>query len=113
VGALLLSRDPARFDALYAALPASVRASLERLSPVEEAARIGAPVELAVPPRDKYVPQSEARRLVRRAPAARLTTTGALRHADPVPSWAQLGDLLALNGWVRRSLQLARADASK
>jgi pimeloyl-ACP methyl ester carboxylesterase len=113
VGALLLSRDPARFDALYAALPASVRANLERLSPVEEAARIGAPVELAVPPRDKYVPQSEARRLVPPAPAARLTVTGALRHADPVPSWAQLGDLLALNGWVRRSLLLARADASK
>ena len=108
VGALILNRDPERFDALYAALPPDVRSNLEELSPIEDAAALPAPIELASAPRDKYFPLSESRRLVRRAPRARLTVTRALRHADPTPSLAELGDLLALNGFVRRTLLLAR-----
>jgi pimeloyl-ACP methyl ester carboxylesterase len=111
VAALLLNRDPERFDALYAALPPGVRTNLERLSPIEEAAALEAPVELASAPRDKYFPLEESRRLARRAPRARLTVTRALRHADAAPSLRELDDLVALNSFVRRTLLLARRGA--
>jgi pimeloyl-ACP methyl ester carboxylesterase len=39
---LLLNRDPARFEALYAAMPDEMRAHIERLSPVLRADRLGA-----------------------------------------------------------------------
>ena len=110
VGALLLNRDPGSFDALFAGLSPGVQARLERLSPLDEMPSVGAPVELAAPPRDKYFPLSESRRLVRRAPRGRLTVTRALTHADLTPSLGEAGELLALNAFVRRTLELARAD---
>ena len=74
-----------------------MQARLERLSPLDEMPSVAAPVELAAPPRDKYFPLSESRRLVRRAPRGRLTVTRALSHADLTPSLGEASDLLALN----------------
>jgi hypothetical protein len=109
VGALLLNRDPGSFDALYGGLPPGVRERLARLSPLPVAGGVAAPVELVAPPRDKYFPLAESRRLARRAPRGRLTVTRALTHADPTPSLDDAGELLALNRFVRRTLELARA----
>lgn len=108
LGALLLNRDPGRFDALYAALPARVRERVEDLSPLRDARRIQAPVELVSPPRDKYFPLSEARALERALPNANLTVTKTLDHADLQPSWSEAGHALAFNGFVRRTLRDAR-----
>ncbi|MGH2995290.1 MAG: alpha/beta hydrolase family protein, partial [Gaiellaceae bacterium] len=58
---LLGNRDPQRFDALYAALPAEARTEIARLSPLTHAERLRAPVELASAPDDPYVPPAEAR----------------------------------------------------
>jgi dienelactone hydrolase len=107
---LLANRDPRRFDELYAALPAEVRASLERLSPLTYAARLTFPIELASAPRDKYFPIAESEALAGAAPDARVTTTSALSHAVPEPSLADLPDLLRFDGWVVRSLRAARSD---
>jgi pimeloyl-ACP methyl ester carboxylesterase len=108
VGALLLNRDPARFDPLYGALPGGVRERLERLSPIRGAPLIRAPVELVSAPRDKYFPLHESRQLARAAVDARVTETSALDHADLRPSLRELPELLALNGFVRRTLRLAQ-----
>jgi dienelactone hydrolase len=106
---LLANEDPRRFDELYAAVPAELRTTLERLSPLTQAERITARVELASAPHDKYVPLVEARALIRAAPEARLTVTRTLEHAIPEPSAGSLGELLRFNGWVVRSLQAAAA----
>lgn len=108
LGALLLNRDPNSFDSLYAALPVRVRERVERLSPVRDARRVAAPVELVSPPRDKYFPLSETRALEGALPDARLTITSTLDHADLKPSWSEAGDALALNNAVRRTLEAAR-----
>ena len=79
---LTLNRDPGRFDPLYAALPAEMRAAGARLSPLAGADRLRAPVELASAPRDKYFPPAESRALARAAPSIRVTVTPALAHAD-------------------------------
>jgi pimeloyl-ACP methyl ester carboxylesterase len=105
--ALLRNRDPRRFDELYGALPVAAQAAIKRLSPIENAHRLDLPVELASAPKDKYVPPSESRSLVRGAPNARLTITSTLAHAEPEPSLGALRDLLRFDGWVIRSLQAA------
>jgi dienelactone hydrolase len=107
---LLANEDPRRFDELYAATPAELRATLDRLSPLMEAERLTAQVELASAPHDKYVPLVEARALVRAAPEARLTVTRTLEHAVPEPSAGSLGELLRFNAWVVRSLQAAASE---
>jgi dienelactone hydrolase len=104
---LLANRNPRRFDELYAAVPAELGAALERLSPINKAARLTARVELASAPRDKYVPLAEARALARAAPNARVTVTKTLAHAIPEPSFGALGELVRFNGWVVRSLEAA------
>ena len=53
---LLANTDPHRFDSLYAALPAHVRAAAVSLSPIHVAPRLHAPVEIATAPQDKYFP---------------------------------------------------------
>ena len=103
--ALLANRDPRRFDALYAALPAAVRAEVARLSPITRASRLKAPVELASSGADKYFPVSQSQALARVAPDARLTVTSAFAHVVPRPSLGDPGDLRRFNGWVVRSLR--------
>jgi pimeloyl-ACP methyl ester carboxylesterase len=106
---LLANRDPRSFDRLFAALPASVRAAIERLSPLTGAHRLSMPVELASAPRDKYFPLAESEALARAAPRGRVTVTEALGHAELEPSLGELGDFVRLDGWVVRSLSAASA----
>jgi pimeloyl-ACP methyl ester carboxylesterase len=92
---VLLNADPARFDALFARVPAAVRRSAEALSPIRAAAGLRAPVLLVSEPRDKYFPIEEARAVARLAPDARLIVTDALSHADLRPT--RILDLLRLD----------------
>ncbi|AHY48088.1 Alpha/beta hydrolase family (plasmid) [Rubrobacter radiotolerans] len=54
--ALLANRDPERFATLYRDLPPNIKSSMKRLSPVDGAERLEAPVELVTGPQDKYFP---------------------------------------------------------
>lgn len=105
---LLANRDPARFDALYAALPEPSRQKVDRLSPVKGASRLQAPVELLVDPRDKYFPLEHALALARASPLVRVTTTEALAHADTRRSPRALLDLVRVGGFLVRVLRAAR-----
>ncbi len=104
---LLVNRDPTRFDSLYAALPESARAKVDRLSPVRGADRLRAPVELLVDPRDKYFPLEHARALARLSPLVRLTVTEALAHADTRRSPAVALDLVRVAAFLVRVLRAA------
>jgi dienelactone hydrolase len=104
---LLANQDPRRFDELYAAVPADLRAIVARLSPLTGAADLTTRVELATAPRDEYVPLAEPQALVRAAPNARLAVTRTLKHAIPQASAGSFRELLRFNGWVVRSLQAA------
>lgn len=106
---LLANRDPARLDDLYADLPDGVRHDLEELSPLSSEGKIGAPVELATGPHDKYFPPSESYRLERIAPQHRVTVTGALDHAELDASLQDIPAFVAFDGFVVRSLRTARA----
>jgi pimeloyl-ACP methyl ester carboxylesterase len=102
---LTLNRDPARFDPLYAALPAEMRATGARLSPLAGAGRLCVPVELASAPRDRYFPPAESRALARAAPGIRVTVTPALAHADPRIALSDLRGLAELWGFGVRALR--------
>jgi hypothetical protein len=80
---LLANRDPARFDALYAALADDTRSLVERLSPLNAIERVTAPVELACAPVDRFCPPGESRALAFRGGDVRLTVTTALMHVCP------------------------------
>jgi pimeloyl-ACP methyl ester carboxylesterase len=110
VTALLLNRDPTRFESLYARLPRSLRLTIERLSPVERVARLQGPVELASAPNDKYFPLEESRALERAAKGTRVavTSTQTLSHAIPELSLGGIGDLFRFDGFVVRVLKEAR-----
>ena len=110
LAALLGNRDPERFDGLYAALPAALRQEIARLSPLDRAAALRAPVELATAPNDKYLPAAEALALAAAATGTRvrLTVTSALSHADPRLRWREAGDALRFDGWVVRTIAAAR-----
>jgi acetyl esterase/lipase len=107
---LLTNRDPKRFSDLYADLPGGVRHELEELSPLAGEAHIGAPVELATGPHDKYFPPSESYRVERIAPQRRVTVTGALDHADLNVTPRDIPAFVAFDGFVVRSLHAARAE---
>jgi pimeloyl-ACP methyl ester carboxylesterase len=102
---LLVNRDPARFDSLYAALPQRIRLAATLLSPISAAARLQTRVLIASAPHDKYFPPDETRALAHRAPHVALTVTPTLQHAIPHFS---LGDLLGLfrfDGFLVRVLR--------
>ena len=105
---LLANRDPKRFDDLYADLPDGVRHDLEELSPLAGEEKIGAPVELATGPHDKYFPPSQSYRVVRIAPQRTVTVTGALDHAKLKVSPRDIPGFLAFDGFVVRALRTAR-----
>lgn len=83
VESLLANRDPARFDALYAALAPETRALVDRLSPLGAIARVAAPVELACAPFDPFCPAGESSALARAGRDVTLTVTTALEHVCP------------------------------
>jgi pimeloyl-ACP methyl ester carboxylesterase len=103
--ALLTNRLPERFDELYAALPAGYRSGIEQLSPLIGAARLQAPVELAIGPGDTYFPLEEAYALARAATTVRVTVTRALAHADTHIGRAGLADLARIDGFLVRILR--------
>ena len=105
--ALLSNDDPERFDELYAALPARIRATVDELSPVRAAPNLRAPVEIATAPRDRYFPVAESRALVASSPQVRLTVTSLLAHATPRLSPRYLAELGQLNGFFVRALVAA------
>ena len=104
---LLANHDPARFDELFAALPAEVQATCADLSPLHVAARLRAPVEIATAPRDRYFPVAESQALVAAASDVRLTVTSLLAHATPRLSPRYLSELRHLNGFFVRALDAA------
>jgi hypothetical protein len=110
VVALLLNRDPARFESLFARVPLSMRITIDRLSPIERADRLRSSVELASAPHDKYFPLQESRALERAATGTHVsvTSTRTLSHAIPEPSLDDLGDLFRFDGFVVRVLKEAR-----
>jgi pimeloyl-ACP methyl ester carboxylesterase len=106
--ALLLNRDPARFEELYARLPERLRRSVELLSPIRGAGRLTMPVELATAPHDPYFPPAESHELAGAAPAVRVTVTSTLDHAVPKLSFGDIADLGRFDGFVVRYLRTAR-----
>ncbi|MCA1688164.1 MAG: alpha/beta fold hydrolase [Actinobacteria bacterium] len=108
VAEFLANEDPQRFDELYAGLPDGVRANMEELSPLAGDERLSVPVELIAGPQDKYFPVSESYAIVRIAPQARVTVTGALDHVEPSSSFRDFPAFLPVNGFVVRSLREAR-----
>ena len=70
--------DPARFDALYAALAPSTRALVEELSPLTRIADVLAPVELALLARRPVLPGRGVARAGAAGRDVRLTVTPAL-----------------------------------
>jgi dienelactone hydrolase len=104
---LLLNTDRASFPALYGALPARVREGIGRLSPIERAGRLRAPVEIASAPTDKYFPLAEMEALADTVSNVRITVTGTLAHAIPDLSFATLAELLRLDGFGVRVLEKA------
>ncbi len=110
VVALLLNRDPSRFDRLYAALPQRMRAGVRRLSPIAGAARLRAPVAIASAPHDKYFPVAESRALQRAAPDVDVTVTRTLSHAIPDPSPREVADVFRFNAYAVRVMHGLRED---
>jgi pimeloyl-ACP methyl ester carboxylesterase len=104
---LLANTDPDAFDALYSQLPLETQRGLETLSPLNDAPNVLARIELAVPPRDPYFPNSESQSIVDAAPNARITELDILTHAIPEPSAEAAGDVWALNTFTVRSLRSA------
>ena len=109
VVALLLNREPRQFDALYAALPAAVRAACQRLSPVSGAARLRVPVLLAADARDAYFPPAQARELTAAAPDGTVTTIRTVSHSAPRAFPWGLVDVIRLDQFLVRALRLASA----
>ena len=106
---LLVNRDPARFDDLFAALPDALRRVVDSLSPLRSAAHLSAPIEIATSPQDKYFPLAESLALEGRVEAVRVTVTSALAHATPALSLGRVGGLARLEGFIARTLGAASA----
>jgi pimeloyl-ACP methyl ester carboxylesterase len=104
---LLLNRDPARFAALYDALPLSTRAAVSALSPLSGAASLRAPVLVVSAPHDKYFPPDQTRALAARAARVQLTVTPALAHAIPHFSVRDLRGVVDFDLFVVRALHAA------
>lgn len=104
---LLRNDDPRRYDALYAALPLEIRSTVERLSPIEGAARLQAPVEIAASEDDPYVPIAQARAMERASQAVRVTVADAFSSTGGAPSLDDAGAFFAIDGLIVRALKNA------
>jgi acetyl esterase/lipase len=105
--ALLANEDAARFDQLYAALPAFVHSFIDEVSPLATCGRVVAPVEIVVPPLDTYFPPGEAQALAQALPRVRLTVTESLDHTRPTSSLRRIPELIPLYRFVVRGLAAA------
>jgi dienelactone hydrolase len=108
---LLANREPARFDALYQAVPDRLRAAVARVSPISCAARVRAPVEVVVGREDKYLPLADSEAYARACPTARLTVLDSLTHAVPRASFRDARDVARLDGALVRVLAAVRSRA--
>jgi pimeloyl-ACP methyl ester carboxylesterase len=100
---LLANHDPDRFDSLYAALPAHIREAVLSLSPLHNAERLRAPVEVAIAPQDAYFPVAEAQALAAASPQVRLTVTSLLAHATPRVDARSISELRRLYAFFARA----------
>lgn len=105
---LLVNDDPEKYDELYAALPASIRATVEELSPLTQARRLRAQVELAVAANDPLVPLAQADSLARAASDVRVTVSDAFSSTSARPSIGGVGDALRLDALLVRALHEIR-----
>jgi pimeloyl-ACP methyl ester carboxylesterase len=97
--AVLANRDPARLDALLAALPAETRGLLDALSPARVVGRLRARLLLVHGRDDPAIPFTESLRLAAAADPARtrLVLVHLLAHVEGrAPAWTQARDLVAL-----------------
>ncbi len=101
---LLANTHGPSFDRFYAALPASLRQKVERLSPLIGAGGLQARVEIATAPHDRFVPPLEAQALERASPHIHLTVTGAVADGLPDPSFTQS---FSADAFVVRALRAA------
>ena len=93
--------DPDRTAALVDRLPDRVRETLARFSPVSVAGEVDARVVAMHSTNDPAVPYTEALRLAREFPDARVVTLRSFEHVDPTAD--------GLLGWVRALPDAARA----
>jgi len=105
--ALLVNRDPERFEDLFAALPGAMKDVVATLSPLRSAAQLSAPIEIATAPQDKYFPLAESLALQREVEGVRITVTSALAHAMPRLTPRSVRDFARLEGFFARSLGAA------
>ena len=97
--ALLENRDPARVDALLAALPAETHALLDALSPARLVGRLPSRLVLVHGRDDPAIPFTESLRLAAAADSrrTRLVLVDLFAHVEGrPPGWRQLSDLLGL-----------------
>ncbi|WP_162924658.1 alpha/beta hydrolase family protein [Rubrobacter indicoceani] len=111
VVSLLANQDPERFGELYADLPSSVKADMEKLSPIDGAGQLEAPVELVSGSRDRYFPVSESYQLRQVVPERVVTVTEVLDHSELSISLATLPDLLELNAFAGRAMENLRSES--
>ena len=102
--ALLSNEAPERFEELFAALPETLRAAVDALSPIAVAGEISAPVELVVARADKYIPLADAISFAEVCATARLTILESLTHVVPTVSLTGVHDLARLDGVLVRLL---------
>jgi pimeloyl-ACP methyl ester carboxylesterase len=105
--ALLVNRDPERFECLFEALPDTLRRVVASLSPLRSAAHLSAPIEIATAPHDKYFPLAESLALQGEVADVRITVTSALAHATPRMTLRSVADFGRLQGFMARSLTAA------
>jgi pimeloyl-ACP methyl ester carboxylesterase len=97
--AVLENRDPARVEALLAALPAETRALLDTLSPARYAGRLPGRLLLVHGRDDPAIPVTESLRLAAAADPrrTRLVLVELLAHVEGrAPAWRQARDLALL-----------------
>jgi pimeloyl-ACP methyl ester carboxylesterase len=105
----LANKDPRKYDRLFANLPAPVQDAVRDLSPVVDAQRLRARVELAVSANDLYVPLAQARALEQVAPNVHVTVSDAFSSTQTRPTIGGPGDFLRLDAMIVRALHEAHA----
>ena len=101
--AVLENRDPARVDALLAALPPETQGLLDALSPARHAQRLRGRLVLVHGRDDPAIPYTESLRLAAAADPwrTRLVLVDLLAHVEGhTPAWRQLLDVMRLWGTV-------------
>jgi dienelactone hydrolase len=92
--AVFTNRDPAETPALVAALPPPFPELLERLSPVNVAPHVRAPVVLLHAVDDPTIPYTEMLRLAAAFPRASTHTVRLFTHVDFVPTPGRIADVV-------------------